>query len=208
MYPAHIVETASTRTTRLLAGVVFLFWATERISIPFSPRSSVPLFHFPRVIASLFYELLNGACWITSRRGRISRSSNKIIRLSRNYTSLSLSGPIFRLSIFFDRFKTFQPTLVRYCPFSPSFISSMYYFFNVLFHQACIVIRFVVYFGSRVMTTARRIFSSLPNCTPVCTKITICKESNYNSKIFTSVFPAEEREGRTHFREDFAEKWF
>lgn len=47
--------------------------------------------HFPRVIASLFYELLNGACWITSRRGRISRSSNKIIRLSRNYTSLSLS---------------------------------------------------------------------------------------------------------------------
>lgn len=47
--------------------------------------------HFPRVIASLFYELLNGACWITPRRGRISRSSNKIIRLSRNYTSLSLS---------------------------------------------------------------------------------------------------------------------
>lgn len=120
--------------------------------------------------------------------------------------SLSLSSPIFRLSIFFDRFKTFLPTLVRYRPFSPSFISSMYYFFNVLFHQASIVIRFVVYFGSRVMTTARRIFSSLPNCTPVCTKITICKESNYNSKIFTSVFPAEEREGRTHFREDFAEK--
>ena len=174
---AHIVETATTRTTRLLAGVVFLFWAMERISIPFSPRS-LGSTHFPRVIASLFYELLNGARWITSRRGRISRSSNnKIIRLSRNYTSCPLSLSLSLVQFFVcPCFRSFQKGFARLAnhPFSPPlppssllFRPRVYYFFNVLFHQVCIVIRFVVYFASRVMSISRGEFLS-PLGTRLC----------------------------------------
>lgn len=113
--------------------------------------------------------------------------------------SLSLSSPIFRLSNVFDRFKTFLPTLVRYRPFSPSFISSMYYFFNVLFHQACIVIRFVVYFGSRGMTTARWIFSSLrPTVRPFVRKLQFAKNLIITRKFSPRYFrPKNEREEHT-----------
>lgn len=86
--------------------------------------------HFPRVIASLFYELLNGACWITSRRGRISRSSNKIIRLSRNYTSLSLSLVQFFVCPCFRSFQNVSTNARSISPFLP-----LFYFVHVLFFQ-------------------------------------------------------------------------